>query len=200
MVQNGHPRRRAMSGRITVALALAALLAVWAILVLLPQKDEHSLARAEHAFQVAVNEGSSAFLVATFKDQNGQPVIPNSVNWYVYDRATGTILQPPQDVDTGALSSTLTLEIKPEGNQIVNVALASEQHGVPVAFSYGGPTATPVPGGVPTYTPGQIEGPFKGSDEAVYSVRNIPGLVVVCDANGCRPTPIPPTPTPTPIP
>lgn len=53
---------------------------------------------------VEVNEGSSLIVTASFKDESGKAVTPESVTWTLVDR-TGTIINSRQDVSVTPSSS-----------------------------------------------------------------------------------------------
>lgn len=131
-----------------------------------------------------MKEGATAILTLGFKDYNGQPVVPSSVDsMTVLDKATNQVLcVVPTPLPT--YSSTMAFELKPECQQIANPVRDQEIHRIEVWFKYQG-------------------GNKVGSDFAEYNVDNLRGLAV-----GCAPTPtgspaapvcgLTPVPTPTP--
>jgi hypothetical protein len=103
----------------------------------------------------SVNEGTTSILILTFKDENGDPVIPLSGTYRIDDLDSGTGITG----DTGFTPSlsTYNLVIGATANRILSGAAEKELRRVTVTFQYG--------------ASGQ------GTGEYFYEVKNLGGLV-----------------------
>ena len=83
-----------------------------------------------------VNDGSTAFLTITFKDKNGDPIVPDSAEYRIDDVDSGNSVK-----GVTAFSPTLStheLEITKDENEMVNDDRAFERRRVTVRWLYDG--------------------------------------------------------------
>lgn len=128
-----------------------------------------------------IKEGSSAFISASFKDQNGVAVKPDSISYFITDEATGAITIPA--VGPTPLASTQTFELNTCNCRIVNNARNTENRLGTFKYTYGGASQ------------------YTGTDYARYVCDNVPDIVVAQATPGtpCAVSQVPsPTPTRTP--
>jgi hypothetical protein len=81
-----------------------------------------------------VNEGSSASLVVSFFNADGDPDAPSSVTYRIYDHASGEEIRPDTVVAGFAIT---TIPLTPDDTVIVNPARSQEQRRVTVVATYG---------------------------------------------------------------
>jgi len=81
-----------------------------------------------------VNEGTTSYIEATFKDRNGESAVPSAATWKVIDLVSKEVLQ----VETAiAPAATVTIAIPPSVNARFNTASDRETHRCIVTGSYG---------------------------------------------------------------
>ncbi len=85
-----------------------------------------------------VNEGKSAFAVVTFKDENGDDIVPSTAKYTLYDYKSDGVINSRTDVDIPGSTATRTIELTDLDNVIVNDALFLEEHRLFVEFTYSG--------------------------------------------------------------
>jgi hypothetical protein len=85
-----------------------------------------------------VNEGKSASAVLTFKDENGDEIVPSTAKYTLYDFKSDTVINDRTDVDMPGSTATRTIELTGSDNVIVNDALFLEEHRLYVEFTYAG--------------------------------------------------------------
>lgn len=84
-----------------------------------------------------INEETTCVITVDFFDEDGTAVVPDTADWILYDRfsgtnrRTGTIASPTSSYD---------LEFTPEDNQILNATNRYEVATLYVNFTYGGRT------------------------------------------------------------
>lgn len=82
----------------------------------------------------SVNEKTTSYITASFKDKTGLPAAPASANYQIHDAATGaeikatTALTPATDIE---------ITIAPSENAVLNSSLAVEKHVLTVVGTYG---------------------------------------------------------------
>lgn len=81
-----------------------------------------------------VNERTSSWVSATFRDRAGAAVAPLSVEYQIDCLTTGTVIVPRTAVTAGA---TVELAVTPAQNRIVSRAHSRERRRVTVIASYG---------------------------------------------------------------
>jgi len=137
-----------------------------------------------------VREGSDPFITIKFLDQNGQPVLPNSIkSIQVINESDGSVIMPA--ITPRPTVSTQTFQLTKCASKIVNNSRDSENKIITTIFTYGG-SQTPVPYPTPV-----SDGPLTGTDYARYVVDNIPGIRVVTGTPPDCVVEVIPTPTPT---
>lgn len=84
---------------------------------------------------VTVNEGSTAYLTVSFKDQSGNALVPASATWQVHDMRSGQVMQAETAVPGLAAETIIT--IPPAVNAIVKTASPKEVRRVTIKAAYG---------------------------------------------------------------
>lgn len=82
----------------------------------------------------AVNERTTAYITASFKDKAGLPAAPAAATCKIHDVATGTEIRA-----STALTPATDIEIvvEPDENAVINPNLAVEKHVLTVVGTYG---------------------------------------------------------------
>lgn len=65
-----------------------------------------------------IREGSTSYITLSFKDKDGNPIIPNQIKYNIRDEDTKKELLTAQTVTTG-LAATYTIEVPASANVIV---------------------------------------------------------------------------------
>ena len=82
-----------------------------------------------------VNEGSTAYLTISFKDKDGNALIPSSATWQVHDMRSGPVMQ--EEAQILGLSSETVITIPPAVNAIVRSGNPKEVRRVTIKAAYG---------------------------------------------------------------
>lgn len=82
-----------------------------------------------------VNEGTTAYLTVSFKDQAGNPLAPSSATWQVHDMRSGQVMQAETPI--AGLGAEVTVTIPPAVNAIVKSANPKEVRRVTIQAVYG---------------------------------------------------------------
>jgi hypothetical protein len=82
-----------------------------------------------------VKEGSALFLTFTFKDENGAPVAPITIDWRIDDVDSGTEVVGWTPV--GAPSASVNVSVNPTNNNIVDQTKVVEKRILTVRMDNG---------------------------------------------------------------
>ena len=81
-----------------------------------------------------VNEGTTAYLSATFSDKTGNADTPSTITYRIDDVRSGTEIR---DATTITAASTVEISLSPTDNRILNATQSYETRRVTVVASYG---------------------------------------------------------------
>lgn len=83
------------------------------------------------------NEKSTGFVTLTFKDENGDAVVPIPPTTYtLHDEDTKNIINGREDIAVPGLASSIDLELEPADNVIVDTAKVFEVHVLTIKWTY----------------------------------------------------------------
>ena len=81
-----------------------------------------------------VNEGTTSYLSANFKNKLGVDQEPTEVYYRIDDIASGTVIRAATSIDP---ASTVEIEVTSTDNRILNQSQSSENRRITVVASYG---------------------------------------------------------------
>lgn len=82
-----------------------------------------------------VNEQSTAYVTATFRDKTGTAATPTAISYRIDDVATGQEIRDDTAITPAA--STVEITLTPADNAVVSPRLEVERHVVTVTGTYG---------------------------------------------------------------
>lgn len=77
-----------------------------------------------------VNEQSTCYIDISFFDRNGDPVVPNSAEYWISDKRSSTILKERTAIS--GLGETVTIEVEPTTNSLLSQNSGTETRVVTV--------------------------------------------------------------------
>jgi len=89
-------------------------------------------------FENPANEGSTALVQITFKDELGVDANPDTATYTLYNRATGAVINSRTAVSITGSTATRTITLTPADNAIIDTTLQLEEHRIFITFTYGG--------------------------------------------------------------
>lgn len=82
-------------------------------------------------------EKATGYVVLTFKDEDGNAVVPISPTTYtLHDESTGGIINGREDTTVPSLASSIDLELEPDDNVIVTTSRTYEVHILTIKWTY----------------------------------------------------------------
>lgn len=87
---------------------------------------------------VVVNEGVSAFVDITFKDEDDVDAVPSTAVYTLFDKLSGAVINSRSGVAVPGSGASRTIELTPADNAIQDETLDVEEHRLYIKYTYGG--------------------------------------------------------------
>ncbi len=82
------------------------------------------------------NEKTTGYVNLTFKDEDGNAVVPDSATYTLYNEATGAVINSRDAVNISGLASNYDLELTPADNVLFDADKIREIHILMVEWTY----------------------------------------------------------------